>query len=79
MTGGLPSLAAVVGTLLGSSILATGMAFLGINPVLSVLAATVIGVDILYYRRRTSVRTDAAMQELTDGRHSAGGPGSRRE
>lgn len=73
MTPVFPSLASVVGAGLASIGMATTMTVLGITPILSVLASTVLAVNILYYKRRTSVNTDAAMQELVQS------PGTARD
>lgn len=62
MRGAFAALAATIGIVLGSLGIATAMVFVGINPILSVLAATIIGLDVLYYQRRTRDRSDAAMQ-----------------
>lgn len=73
MTGSLSTFAWAIGTVLASSVVATTMILVGINPVLSVLAAAVLVLDVLYYHRQSSVNTDAAMQELSSlnggGRH----------
>jgi len=67
MTVGLSTALSIVGTVLASAFVAGTMILLGINPILSVLAASVLALDVLYYHRRRSVDTDAAMQELVSG------------
>lgn len=79
MTTGFPSLAGLLGAVLGGVGVATTMTILGIAPILSVLAATILALDVLYYKRRTSVNTDAAMQELVTSPGSARRVSSHRE
>lgn len=78
MTGSLQTFAGAIGTILVSIGVASTMIFVGINPVLSVLAASVLVLDVLYYHRRSSVNTDAALQELSTSRGTGRHPSSAR-
>lgn len=79
MTGTLPSFVGLLGAVLASIGVAAAMIFAGINPILGVLAGSVLVLDVIYYQRRRSVDTDAAMQELVSGRTAGAQHGSTRD
>lgn len=77
MTGAFRSVAGVTGAVLAGVVVAGIMIVAGINPLLSALAAGILVLDVLYYRRRSSVDTDAAMQELATTSAGRGAAGDR--